>query len=179
MWRLYHLTTPTAFAMGALYLFYTKQKPVDRQGHLCYTAWTIRRKRLTSLIHPLDKWSELLCILNSLFSLSFLHHSPILSVTVRITSYVILSSFHPYSSLYIISPLAISSCGTFCALPYTVCLYQFTSSAASKNVVFFFLPTAWSKKISLLPFRGCGSYPLHTACFWGSDHYLATENRNS
>lgn len=85
-----------------------------------------------------------------------------------ITSYVILSSFHPYSSLYIISPLAISSCGTFCALPYTVCLYQFTSSAASKNVVFFFfLPTAWSKKISLLPFRGCGSYPLHTACFWG------------
>lgn len=55
-----------------------------------------------------------------------------------ITSYVILSSFHPYSSLYIISPLAISSCGTFCALPYTVCLYQFTSSAASKNVVFFF-----------------------------------------
>lgn len=86
-----------------------------------------------------------------------------------ITSYVILSSFHPYSSLYIISPLAISSCGTFCALPYTVCLYQFTSSAASKNVVFFFflLPTAWSKKISLLPFRGCGGYPLHTACFWG------------
>lgn len=164
--------------MGALYLFYTKQKPVDRQGHLCYTAWTIRRKRLTSLIHPLDKWSELLCILNSLFSLSFLHHSPILSVTVRITSYVILSSFHPYSSLYIISPLAISSCGTFCALPYTVCLYQFTSSAASKNVFFFFFH-CMVKENFLVTFSWVWQYPFAYRLLLGSDHYLATENRNS
>lgn len=84
-----------------------------------------------------------------------------------ITSYVILSSFHPYSSLYIISPLAISSCGTFCALPYTCVFINFPHRLRQRTLFFSLLPTAWSKKISLLPFRGCGGYPLHTACFWG------------